>query len=450
MRAAGGGLAHFFKKQHVGFDALGVEDAGGQPEDGVQAAFVHQVAAHVGAYAGFKQHVVGQHHGGAATVFEVAHDVLQKGQLLVAGDKRQVISRGAAAAFGGAKGRVAQHHVAVGQGAACAGQGVAQVHHALVVAFHAVQQAVHQRQAPGAGDQLHANEGVVALELALALGQVVEVVGAFFDGAVGRNQKAAGACGGVLHGFARLGLDDLDDGVNQRARGEVLACAAFGFAGVLLQQAFVQIAQAVALGAEPVNAVQAFDELLEVARLLQAGLRVGVDGGNEGVGALAELEQRFFVVQQQVHAAAPRELAPAGVVGQLVLVQHAAFGAFVLHFDEEQQHQLGDVVAVVDAVVAQHVAQVPEFLDDVLGGHGFLECREGNGPQAVAKWQGMGAVVQHDASDEVAARQRLQAFEAFEVLWVDLCGSLDFDADDLAQRVFQHKVHLHLVFVAVM
>jgi hypothetical protein len=40
-------------------------------------------------------------------------------------------------------------------------------------------------------------------------------------------------------------------------------------------------------------------------------------------------------------------------------------GVFVLHLDEEQQHQLGDVVAVVDAVVAQDVAEVPEFLDDV-------------------------------------------------------------------------------------
>ena len=166
--------------------------------------------------------------------------------------------------------------------------------------------------------------------------------------------------------------------------------AAFGFAGVFLQQAFVQIAQAVALGAEPVNAVEAFDELLEVARLLQAGLRVGVDGGNEGVGALAELEQRFFVVQQQVHAAAPRELAPAGVVGQLVLVQHAAFGAFVLHFDEEQQHQLGDVVAVVDAVVAQHVAQVPEFLDDVLGGHGFFRVQRGEWPTGRCQMAGHG------------------------------------------------------------
>jgi hypothetical protein len=48
-----------------------------------------------------------------------------------------------------------------------------------------------------------------------------------------------------------------------------LAGAALGFAGVLLQQAFVQVAQAVALGAEPVDAVEALDQLLQVARLFQ-------------------------------------------------------------------------------------------------------------------------------------------------------------------------------------
>ena len=37
------------------------------------------------------------------------------------------------------------------------------------------------------------------------------------------------------------------------------------------------------------------------------------------------------------------------------------------HFEEEQVGELLDVVAVGHAVVAQDVAVVPEFLDDVLG-----------------------------------------------------------------------------------
>ncbi len=39
--------------------------------------------------------------------------------------------------------------------------------------------------------------------------------------------------------------------------------------------------------------------------------------------------------------------------------------AFVGHLEEEQVGELLDVVAVVDAVVAQGVAEAPEFVDDV-------------------------------------------------------------------------------------
>ena len=48
----------------------------------------------------------------------------------------------------------------------------------------------------------------------------------------------------------------------------------------------------------------------------------------------------------------------------------AAVGVLVLHLDEQQQDQLGDVVGVVDSVVAQDVAEVPEFLDDFVVAHG--------------------------------------------------------------------------------
>ena len=46
-----------------------------------------------------------------------------------------------------------------------------------------------------------------------------------------------------------------DDAVDQRARGEVLAGAGLGLAGVLLEQSFVEVAEAVALGREPVDGV---------------------------------------------------------------------------------------------------------------------------------------------------------------------------------------------------
>ena len=48
--------------------------------------------------------------------------------------------------------------------------------------------------------------------------------------------------------------------------------------------------------------------------------------------------------------------------------------ALVGHLQEEQVGELLDVVAVIDAVVAQGVAEAPEFVDDV-GHECFLNMR---------------------------------------------------------------------------
>ena len=87
--------------------------------------------------------------------------------------------------------------------------GVAQTHDAGGVfvgeAFHAVQQAVHQRQAAGAGNQLHADEGAgCAGSWRWRFVEVVEMVGARLDPGVGGDQEAGGAGGRVLHGLAGL------------------------------------------------------------------------------------------------------------------------------------------------------------------------------------------------------------------------------------------------------
>ena len=91
-------------------------------------------------------------------------------------------------------------------------QAVAQLHHALAFALDAVQQAVHQRQAAGAGDQLHADVGLAALEAAGLVVQRVQIIGVLLDVAVGGDQKAGGAGGRVLDDFAGLRLHAADDG----------------------------------------------------------------------------------------------------------------------------------------------------------------------------------------------------------------------------------------------
>ena len=143
-----------------------------------------------------------------------------------------------------------------------------------------MQHAVHQSQPAGGGHQLHAHEGLFSLELLLLSAEVEQVVRALADVAVSGNQKAGRTGGGILDYLTGLRLHHVDDGLDEWARGEVLAGAALGFGSVLLQQAFVQVAQPVAVLVEPLNAIQVGDERLQVPGLSDAALRVSIDGGN--------------------------------------------------------------------------------------------------------------------------------------------------------------------------
>jgi hypothetical protein len=59
------------------------------------------------------------------------------------------------------------------------------------------------------------------------------------------------------------------------------------------------------------------------------------------------------------------QVRPAVALRDLVL------GAgFLRHLEEEDVGQLRDVLMVGDPVVLEDVAEVPELLDDVVGGHG--------------------------------------------------------------------------------
>jgi len=76
--------------------------------------------------------------------------------------------------------------------------------------------------------------------------------------------------------------------------------------------------------------------------------------------------------RQEVETGPVTQVRPAVALGQFVVKFHFRLRLFVFHLDEQQQHQFGDIVGVVDAVVAQHVAEVPEFLDDLGVAHGVL------------------------------------------------------------------------------
>ncbi len=151
------------KNSTLVFTPLRVEDAGGQAQDGVQVALVHQVAADVAADVALEQHVVGQHHGGAATGLEATVDVLQEGELFVAGGVGKVIAAGQAAAFLGAERWVGQDQGGLGQRLAFRAERVA----VADAAVDAVQHQVHHRQAVGVLHMFHAIEGAVVVFLLL-------------------------------------------------------------------------------------------------------------------------------------------------------------------------------------------------------------------------------------------------------------------------------------------
>lgn len=279
--------------------------------------------------------------------------------MFVGGGIGKIVAGGEAAAFFGAEGWVGEDEVGFGEVGSVGAEGVSEGD----VGVEVVEHEVHEGEALDVGDEFHAVDGAVALEVLLVFFEFEEVVGFFADVAVGGNEEAAGAGGGVLDEFAGLGIHEVDDGVDEGSWGEVLAGAGFGFVGVLLEQAFVEVAEAFAAGAVPVEAVDAVGEGFEVFGGAQGAVGVGKDGAHAGgLGVGAEVEEHGAVEVELFDAVFGGEVGPAVVGRQLVF-----FFGLLGHFEEEQVGELGDVFVVGDAVVAQDVTEVPEFGDDVLG-----------------------------------------------------------------------------------
>ncbi|GDE63383.1 hypothetical protein HmCmsJML268_01364 [Escherichia coli] len=236
----------FGKEQHVGLHALSVKNTGRQTQNGVQMTLIHQVTTNVGAFAAFKQHVIRHHRRRTTAGVQRFDNMLHKAQLFVAGRVNK--GAGNVGACGAAKRRVSGDNMRLRQVFAVAAQGVAQTDCAAVVevAFNIVQQAVHQRQTTGAGHQFEADKRAVDLEILRVAIKVVQIVSLRLNVAVGFNQKARRTGCRILYHFTWLRFQQMNNGFNQRTRGEVLARARLGFIGVLLQQPFVHIAEVIA------------------------------------------------------------------------------------------------------------------------------------------------------------------------------------------------------------
>ena len=309
-----------------------------------------------------EQHVIGNHDRGAASRLERSDDVLNEGELLVRGvcRDRKIGPRRPSSAFLRAERRVRQDDIGFADPLTVRGKRVAALDHA----FDAVKHEIHQAEPVRVGHELKPDEGVVPLKEGLRFRQLIEIVGLVLDVAIGGDQKPARAGGRVLHDFARLRLHQANDAIDQRARREILPCPGFLLGGVLFQQAFIEIAEALFARRKPVELVDRIGERLEIGGLAQLGLRVGEDRqGRAGLSSFADCRDRAAAggnIPADRCPRASRELLPAIAFGQPLLM--AGLGQ---HLQKQQERQLGDVIRVGDPVVTQDVAEVPELRDDL-------------------------------------------------------------------------------------
>src|SRR5579884_1404076 len=273
-----------------------------------------------------------------------------------------------------AEGRIGEHYAE-----ALAGVGRQAVGHAdgagLAAGADPMQVQVHHAQAGGVVHELPAMQGVV-IDVVLLV--AVERAVAAQDVIVGGQKEAAGAAGRVADGIVGGGVHHLDDGLDQRARGEVLPGAGLGVLGVLLKQALVDGAFHVEVETDPGLAVDQLDQAAQLGRVLDAVLGLAEDDGDQA-GADAQFLEDLAVVAFQGVAVEGQQAAPVVLVGDVAGAAQEG-GLLVLHLEEEQVGELLQVVAVGHPIVAQDVAVVPDALDDGCGlsGHDYLLVAKGS------------------------------------------------------------------------
>ncbi len=245
------------EEQYVGLDSLSIKDPGRQSQQSMHVGLFQQFAADSFACSAFKQHVVGQNHGGSSVLFQNRENVLQEVELFVARRRPEVIAVNGERFFGRLPGfvddrdaallaerRIGEHNFVFAMLAdECIFRDDRQIFFGFAVSAvrlgpDAVQKQIHRTQASHAVDQFDAEERA-AFEF-LLLGSVKLEV--FDQVNECREQKAACAASRIADGLPRLRCDDINHRCNQRTRRKVLSRPAFDVFGVLLQQAFVSIA----------------------------------------------------------------------------------------------------------------------------------------------------------------------------------------------------------------
>ena len=245
---------------------------------------------------------LGHDDAGAAAGREVLGHVVHEQHFAALGLDREAVVR-LDAALRRHEGRVGEDDVGVLVPAVLAGERVVLVD---VRVGEAVQVQVHQRQAHHVGRDVVALEVlrqaalVVGRQRAVALGVGVGLE----DVLVGRDQEAGGAAGRVEHGLGLLRVDDLDDEIDDVARGAELPGVALGAEHG--EQILEGVAQALGVVvAELVDDLEEGAQRLRVA-VGQIGVLEDVAEERRDAGVLRHLGDGFGVEVQRLVAAQRR------------------------------------------------------------------------------------------------------------------------------------------------
>jgi hypothetical protein len=152
----------------------------------------------------------------------------------------------------------------------------------------------------------------------------------------------------------------------------------FGVLGVALQQALVGIALDVGAEGHPLLLVeQVGDQAFELGGILDLVLGLAEHQPQQAV-LLAQVLKHAAVLGFQFHAVLAHEGAPVVALGHGRGLVPGRQGLLMGELEEQQHAELLQVVAVREAVVAQHGAVAPELLDDAVGfgAHGVGGVRD--------------------------------------------------------------------------
>ena len=156
---------------------------------------------------------------------------------------------------------------------------------------------------------------------------------------------------------------DFDNGLDQRTRGKILPGAALRVLGVFLQQALVDVTLHIGIQAAPGFIVDELNDAFEFGGVLNLVLGFSEDYAQRAALPAQRLEDMTVVGFEGV-AIFVNETLPIQPGGDDGRLSEWRFGLLVRHFEEQQIGQLFHVIAVADAVVAEDVTVIPEFLYD--------------------------------------------------------------------------------------